>query len=71
MVGEDIKIPLKVKTRKLQKKLNELNLEEMTPTKLEQIIRENIEVVIIAKRPNRGEVTEKTAHLDLKDNIGE
>lgn len=71
MVGEDIKIPLKVKTGKLQKKLNELNVEEMTPTKLEQLIQENIEVVLIEEKPNRGEVTEKTAHLDLKDNIGE
>jgi len=62
---------IKVKTGILEKKLNELNLEDMTPTEMEKIIREKIEVVLIAKRPNRGEVTEKTFHLDLKDDIGE
>ena len=66
-----MEISCKVKTGILEKKLNELNLEEMTPTEMEKIIREKIEVVLIAKRPNRGEVTEKTFHLDLKDNIGE
>ena len=66
MVGEDIKIPIKVKTGILEKKLNELKLNEMTPTELEEIIRENIEVVLIQKRPYRKEVTEKIFHLDLK-----
>lgn len=67
MIGEDIKIPIKVKTGILEKKLNELNLNEMTPTELEEIIRENIEVVLIQKRPYRKEVTEGTFHLDLKE----
>ena len=62
-----MEISFKVKTGILEKKLNELNLEEMTPTEMEKIIREKIEVVMIAKRPNRGEVTEKTFHLDLKN----
>lgn len=66
MVGEDIKIPIKVKTGILEKKLNELKLNEMTPTELEEIIRENIEVVLIQKRPYKKEVTEGTFHLDLK-----
>ena len=51
---------LKVKTGILEKKLNELKLNEMTPTELEEIIRENIEVVLIQKRPYRKEVTEGT-----------
>ena len=33
----------------------------------EEIIRENIEVVLIQKRPYRKEVTERTFHLDLKE----
>ncbi len=67
MVSEDIKIPFKVKTGILEKKLNELKLNEMTPGELEEIIRENIEVVLIQKRPYRKEVTERTFHLDLKE----
>lgn len=67
MVGEDVKITFKVKTGILEKKLNELKLNEMTPAELEEIIRENIEVVLIQKRPYRKEVTEGTFHLDLKE----
>ena len=62
MVSEDIKIPIKVKTGILEKKLNELKLNEMTPAELE-----NIEVVLIQKRPYKKEVTEGIFHLDLKE----
>ena len=62
-----MEISFKVKTGILEKKLNELNLEEMTPTEMEKIIREKVEVVLIERTPFKDKVTNKTFHLDLKD----
>ena len=66
---KDIKIPVKIKTEILEKKLNELDLTEMTPTELEKIIKENVEVVLIEKQHNTDEITEKILHMDI--NTGE
>ncbi|MBQ9024828.1 MAG: hypothetical protein IJ104_00965 [Methanobrevibacter sp.] len=66
---KDIKIPVKIKTEILEKKLNELDLTEMTPTELEKIIKENVEVVLIEKQHNTDEITEKIFHMDI--NTGE
>lgn len=63
---KDNKMPVKIKTGILEKKLNELDLTDMTPTKLEKIIKENVEVVLIQKRPNKDKITKKTFHIDIR-----
>ena len=59
---KDVKINVKVNTRRLKEKLEEKpDLENMTPTALENYIREHIDVVLI------GSPEEKRFYLTLEE----
>lgn len=56
----DIECTVKVNTTELRRQLNKLDLSKMTPTELEQFIKENIEVTLIESS------TEKRFYPKLK-----
>ena len=60
MIG-DIPVTFTVDTTELKKQINNLDLNELTVTELEQLIRENLEVILIKND------TRRLYQLKLKD----